>query len=100
VWSRWLTVCEQPGANEGVSTPFANNFGCIAVIAPIVLQFPEAGTHSAAAAPCFSASPSLVQTGTHNPVAKLRTEHPTDHRAEVLCVDRSFDVSAGLAQLW
>jgi hypothetical protein len=42
--------------------PLGNDLGSIAVIAAVLRQSPEAGSYSAAAAQCFSASPGLAHT--------------------------------------
>ncbi len=44
--------------------PLRNYFGSNALIAAVLLQSPEGGSYSAAAAPGFSASPSLARTST------------------------------------
>jgi hypothetical protein len=54
----------ETGARMERIHPLRNDFGSIAVIAPVLLRSPEAGSYSAAAAQCFSASPSLAHTST------------------------------------
>src|SRR4030088_3160117 len=50
------------GRQRKCMPPLGNDFGSIAVIAAVLRQSPDAGSYSAAAAQCFSASPGLAHT--------------------------------------